>query len=91
MLSILFCVLLLVPTAFSVCQVCFGEATSIGCKGDATNCPWTTGITQNAEVVASIIGGTAASAVITIASLLPSRFRKVFPRSVLDVIVEIVT
>ena len=90
MLSVPFCVLLLVSPVRGVCQVCFGEAYL--CKGAASTCPWQTGVAQNAEVVGHIIAGTADSAktsTLHIASLLPIRMRKVFTRATLDVISSI--
>ena len=73
----------------SVCQVCFGEAASVGCTGDMSTCPWVTGISENAKVVTAILAGTVTSSVISIGKLLPQRFRKLFPRAVLDLIATI--
>ena len=73
MLTFLFCVLLLIPPAMSVCQVCFGEAASVGCTGDMSTCPWVTGISENAKVVTAILAGTVTSSVISIGKL-PSVF-----------------
>ena len=36
----LFSVLLLVPSTAAVCQLCFGEAASLGCNGAVDTCPW---------------------------------------------------
>ena len=79
MLTLLFCVLLLIPPAMGVCQVCFGEATAVGCTGNMDTCPWVTGISDNAKVVTSILAGTVTTSVISIGKLLPQRFRKLFP------------
>ena len=86
MLTFLFCVLLLIPPVCGVCQTCFGQGASDGCGGSTSTCPWNTGISDNAAVVAAIVAGTAATKVISIGKLLPQRFRKLFPRSVLDLI-----
>ena len=89
MLTFLFCVLLLIPPAMGVCQVCFGEAACVGCTGDMTTCPWVKGISDNAKVVTAILTGTVTTSVISIGKLLPQRFRKLFPRTVLDLIATI--
>ena len=91
MLSILFSVLLLIPPAMGVCQFCFGEASVLGCTGDMSTCPWKVGISKNAATVSAIVGGTATTAIIAIGKLLPQRFRKLFPRGVLDVITTILS
>ena len=90
MLTILFSVLLLIPPAIGVCQICFGEATAYGCPGDDnTKCPWVTGISSNATLVAAIAAGTATTATFAISTLLPLRFRRLFPRNVLDILATI--
>ena len=85
----LFSVLLLVPSTAAVCQLCFGEAASLGCKGAVDSCPWGVGIKENAALVATIVAGTTASTVFSIASLLPIRFRRLFPRNIMDIIASI--
>ena len=84
---VLFSVLLLVPSAVAVCQHCFGEAASLGCKDDG-NCPWVTGIADNASMIQKIVAGTATAATFKVATLLPNRFRRLFPRNVLEVSVH---
>ena len=85
----LFSVLLLVPSTAAVCQLCFGEATSLGCKGAVDSCPWGVGIKENAALVATIVAGTTASTVFSIASLLPIRFRRLFPRNMTENVVPL--
>ena len=89
MLTFFFCVLLLIPPAIGVCQVCFGEAACVGCTGDMASCPWVKGISDNASVVTAIVTGTVTTSVLSIGKLLPQRFRKLFPRSILDLIATI--
>ena len=84
--TFLFGVLLLVPPAMGVCQICFGQGATDGCGGSSNTCPWTTGISDNAAVVTAIVAGVVTKKVISIGKLLPQRFRKLFPRSVLDLI-----
>ena len=93
MIPFYFIVLLLIfPVSLAVCQVCFGEATPYGCSGnDMTTCPWNTGVAANATAVAGIVAGSLAATkmTLTINSLLPDRFRRLFPRNVLDLIMTI--
>ena len=60
-----------------------------GCKGAVDSCPWGVGIKENAALVATIVAGTTASTVFSIASLLPIRFRRLFPRNIMDIIASI--
>ena len=85
---ILFSVLLLVPSVLATCQHCFGEA--IGCRPGETTCPWVTGISDNATAVATIIAGVAGATTLKVATLLPTRFRRLFTRNVLDTITNII-
>jgi hypothetical protein len=85
---ILFSVLLLVPSVLATCQHCFGEA--VGCRPGETTCPWVTGISDNATAVATIIAGVAGATTLKVATLLPTRFRRLFTRNVLDTITNII-
>ena len=90
MLTLYFCVLLaFFPLAQAVCQFCFGEATTFGCTGDVATCPWNVGVSTNATTTAAIIAGTVTSSVLAISKLLPNRFRKLFPRGVMNQIVNL--
>ena len=78
MLSLRFCVLLLIFSyAYAVCTSCHGEAP--GCSGTRNNCPWITGVTSNAPALAA---GTALS----LTALIPLKFLRLFPRTVLDAV-----
>ena len=68
--------ILLKPVS-SVCTFCFGDAQ--GCSGDATTCPWATGIAANVAAVAA--GG---AVVIILENLLPARYLRSFTRTVLQ-------
>ena len=83
------CFCLFVPSTAAVCQLCFGEAASLGCKGAVDSCPWGVGIKENAALVATIVAGTTASTVFSIASLLPIRFRRLFPRNMTENVVPL--
>lgn len=67
----------LLSPAFAVCSICFGSAA--GCGGDGTSCPWVTGVAANVAAVAAATGG-----VLKVASLLPPKFLRLFPRAALE-------
>ena len=62
----------------AVCTSCYGEATSFGCKGDKSTCPWFVTLAENAASVAAATGG-----IIALEKLLPVRFVRLFSKPVL--------
>ena len=83
-----FCVLLLfflsISSVNSVCQHCYGAGT--GCSGDGTKCPWVTQIQANASSIALAGGGA-----LVVATLLPAKLLRLFPRFCLDAISALVS
>ena len=71
------------PLSECVCTTCFG--LGVGCSGVTANCPWKTGSATNAAVV---LAGTGS---LVVASLFPPKILRLFPRSVLDTIIELVS
>ena len=76
-----FCVLLLLlfflPIVTPVCTTCYGLGE--GCPGDGSSCPWLEGIAANVTAIAAGAGAT-----LSVAKLLPPKFVRLFPRSVLE-------
>ena len=66
-----------------VCSVCFGNAA--GCSGISSDCPWVTGVAANVATVAAAAGG-----VLKVASLLPPKFLRLFPRAALEALSSLV-
>jgi hypothetical protein len=79
----LFTFLSLLPTAFGVCTNCFGNAA--GCGGATASCPWIEGVAANVAIMAAATGGT-----LKVASLLPPKFLRLFPKAALEALSSLV-
>ena len=77
------CVMFL-PTTYAVCLQCHGAAVAFGCKGDASSCPFATGVAKNAAAIA-----TAGSSALAISKLLPLWVVRCFSASSLRVILAL--
>lgn len=76
------------PSAYAVCSSCLGAASSQGCTGSHTTCPWTTGIAHNMAVIAgTVASGTAA--VFAVRKLLPEALSCLFSTKVLTAILSL--
>ena len=89
MLPFHFSVLLLLILVFhmdiviSVCPGCFGKAE--GCTAtSADDCVWVKGVTSNIAAI-----GTATTATLVVANLLPGRVLRLFPRAILQTIASL--
>jgi len=78
----------LLPLVAAKCLSCYGGA--FGCVGSTETCPWKTGMDANRLIIQSLAAGvTAATSSLAIAKLLPVRFRQIFGRVVLDILLSI--
>ena len=80
----------LLHAVYGKCLSCFGGA--YGCSGQTELCPWVTGLAANRNLIQSIaVGVVAASSSLAIKKLLPVRFRRLFGRPTLDILLSIVS
>ena len=77
---ILFLILITIPAATGVCEVCYEEGH------ETANCPLVTGVAVNVATVAAVGGG---KKVIEIAKLLPTYLCRLFNRGVLQTLVTL--
>ena len=69
----------------AVCHTCFGAG--VGCPGTGhENCPWNKNVAANIAII-----GAASGAALSIASLLPAKLMRIFPKTILEAISALTT